>query len=149
MSIMRSIIAVVVSYFVIAVVGMALFFTLVAVLPKDQLLQPGTFRATAIVNTAAIFIGLLAAAGGGMVCTRIGGPRPAMALAAIVFALGAAMGVQNQMKPDPGMRPDDMSLMDAIAKAKEPTWIAVINPILGVAGVMLGSWLARAKPPEK
>lgn len=148
MNLTRSIIAVVVSYVAIAAIGMALFFALVVSLPKDQLLHPGTFHATAIVNTAAIFIGLLAATSGGVVCTRIGGPRPALVLAAIVFALGAAMGVQNQMKPDPGARPIDMPLMDVIAKAKEPTWIAVINPVLGAAGVMLGSRLARAKPAQ-
>ena len=43
-----------------------------------------------------------------------------------------------------GPRPDDVSMIEATAGARQPTWLTWLNPLIGVAGVWFGSRKLRA-----
>lgn len=96
---------------------------------------------------------LVAAVVGGLVCVLIArSDKPAMVLAAIVLVLGLAMAGLSLSgnKPDPGPRTADVKNLEAMTKAKEPSWMAIANPIIGAAGVMIGARVCgrKAKAPE-
>jgi hypothetical protein len=148
MHILRSIIAVVVAYVVMAVLAIALFFGLTLALGKDRMYQPGTFRSTTIVSVAAIVISVVIAVAAGIVCSLIGRSRtPVMVLAALVLLLGIGQAFVNMNKADPGPRPADMPLVEAVSHGKEPTWFAFLNPFIGGAGVLLGARLVGKRTP--
>lgn len=43
-----------------------------------------------------------------------------------------------------GPRPDDVSMFEATARARQPAWLSWLNPLIGVAGIWLGSRKLRA-----
>jgi hypothetical protein len=63
-----------------------------------------------------------------------------------VIVLGALMAVPVVMSTDPargGARPADATMTDAMNHARQPTWVALLNPLVGAAGVLLGAGLRR------
>jgi hypothetical protein len=76
-------------------------------------------------------------------------PRTLQALAALVVVLGLTMAMASLNAPeDPtlAVRDGTVASMDAMMRARTPTWAAVLNPVLGVIGVFAGGWLSqRAK----
>jgi hypothetical protein len=59
-----------------------------------------------------------------------------------VFAYPALAG-----RPDdrPTARTGEVGMMEAMMNARQPAWIALLNPVIGVVGVWIG---ARLKGPE-
>ena len=43
-----------------------------------------------------------------------------------------------------GPRPEDVSMMEATAGARQPAWVSWLNPVIGVVGVWFGSRKLRA-----
>jgi hypothetical protein len=73
-------------------------------------------------------------------------PKPPLVLAVVVLVLGVLSAVPVLMA-SPGeqeARTGDVSNMDAMMKARQPAWAALLNPVLGVAGVLAGARLRRA-----
>jgi hypothetical protein len=65
----------------------------------------------------------------------------------LVFVLGVVFAIPVlTAAPDAmaalGPRPDEIPMMDAMSRAQQPVWTALLNPVLGVAGV----WLGARKP---
>jgi uncharacterized membrane protein YeaQ/YmgE (transglycosylase-associated protein family) len=95
-------------------------------------------------------VGIDAAMAGGFVAHRLApSPRTLQALAALVVVLGLTMAMASLNAPeDPtlAVRAGGVANMDAMMRARTPTWAAVLNPVLGVIGVFAGGWLSqRAK----
>lgn len=150
MRVSRMFIAVAAAYAVMAVLGMMLFFGLVMILGRERLFEPGTYRSATIVNVAAVVISIVLAVIGGVLCARIGRSRGSVVLLAVlVFAFGVVSAVGNLKRPDPGPRPADVSIAEAMSHAKEPVWFSIANPCIGVVGVLVGARLTnRATPPK-
>jgi uncharacterized membrane protein YeaQ/YmgE (transglycosylase-associated protein family) len=122
---------------------MGIFMAAYPLMGVDGLFEPGTYEAARGWILLSIGIGLVAAMAGGAVCARIAPATPApLWLAAIVLVLGALMAIPVVMETDPargGVRPANVSMSEAMAHARQPVWVALLNPILGAAGVLMGA----------
>ena len=77
---------------------------------------------------------------GGMVCGAIArdarGPRW---LAVLVFVLGVAFAIPVlRQPPSTEPRPAGIGMMEAMGKARQTPWTALLNPVIGALGVMVG-----------
>lgn len=137
---LRSIVAVIVSYIVMAILVMGAFMGLWFGLGPDGLLQPGSYKGNMLICIAAPSITVIGGLFGGWLCARIGrGRGPAMALAAVVFLLGMVMAYFTLQKPYPAdPRPPGMTVKQIMEVGREPTWVAIFNPIGGAAAVLIG-----------
>ena len=146
---LRSILAVVVTYIVMAVIIMALFAGLWLGLGPDRLLEPGSWKGNLLLSIAAPGITGIVGLFGGWMCFKIARARkPVMALAAVVFVLGMTMAYFTLKKPEPtGARDPGMTMQQIMEQGREPTWVAILNPILGAAAVLIGG-LFMPLPPK-
>ncbi len=125
--------------YVVMFVGVFLLMTIAwMVLGADGAFEPGTWDVSSAWIVASIFVGLLAAIPGGMIAGKHGtDSRAVTILIGIVVVLGVASAL-----PDPGsapaVRPDGVSMWDAVASAVQPRWLAWLNPVIGVVGVLIG-----------
>ena len=89
-----------------------------------------------------IALSLIAAIVGGVVCSAIAkNPRAVLALAGLVLVLGLLSAIPALTTPganETKVRTSDVGNMEAMMNAKQPAWIALLNPLIGVAGVMIG-----------
>ncbi len=148
---LRSILAVVVTYIVMAVLVIASFMGLWYGLGPDRLLQPGTWKGNLFLCIAAPGITVIAGLFGGWLCAKIGrGRGPVMALAAVVLVLGATMAFFTLQKPPPtGPRPPGMTVEQIMKDGREPTWLAILNPIIGSGAVLIGGlFIAGPRAPR-
>ncbi len=139
--------AVILGYLTMAIVVMVAFAATYPILGVDRLFAQGTYEAAGGWIALSFMLGLFSAMAGGWVCARIapGTPAPQW-LAAIVIVLGALLAVPVVMSTDPargGVRPAGASMSDAMNHARQPTWVALLNPVVGAAGVLLGAGLRR------
>lgn len=77
-----------------------------------------------------------------------GGRAPA-ALAAVVIVLGLAFAIVALLAPGaqgPNERTADIDTFEAAGQARQPIWISFLNPLIGAAGVMIGSRIAGGAP---
>lgn len=95
-------------------------------------------------------IGFAAAVAGGWVCAAIakGDTRGPKALAILVLVLGGVGAVVvftgSADVAAFGPRTPDVAMMTAMSQIQQPEWVAILNPVLGMIGVLIG---ARLKSP--
>lgn len=139
---LRAVLGVVVGYIVMAVVVLATFTVAYLAMGTDRAFQPGAYDPTLLWIGCSMALGLIAAIAGGVVCRVIArSMRPCLVLAGLALGLGLVMAIPvlTSSKPDPGPRAGDVSNMDAMMKAKQPAWIALVNPFVGAIGVLIGA----------
>ena len=137
---LRAIVAVVVTFIIMFVFIVGTFMGLWYGMGPDRLLQPGLWTGNLFLCIAAPGITVIAGLLGGWLCAKIGGGRgPVMALAAVVVVLGATSAAFTLQKPEPsGPRPAGMTVQQIMEQGREPTWLAILNPIIGAAAVLIG-----------
>ena len=135
--------AIVLGYVVMLLAVIGIFRAAYPLAGVDFLFEPGTYEAARGWILLSFGIGLVAAMAGGAVCARI---APATAapiwLAAIVLVLGGLMAIPVVMNTDPtrgGVRPPNVTMSEAMAHARQPVWVALVNPLLGAVGVLIGA----------
>jgi hypothetical protein len=104
--------------------------------------KPGSYEVTTLWLVVSIALGLIAATVGGVVCLAIAKNHKAvLALAGLVLVLGllsAVPALTTSSASETKVRAGDVGNMEAMMNAKQPAWIALLNPLIGVAGVMIG-----------
>lgn len=140
---LRSIVAVVVTYIVMVILIIGAFMGLWLGMGPDRLLRPGSFQGNMLLSIAAPSITVLAGLLGGWMCVKIAGVgrgrTPVMVLAGIVLALGLLTAYFTMQKPFPAdPRPPGMTLQQMMDVGREPTWLLIFNPIGGAAAVLIG-----------
>lgn len=94
-----------------------------------------------------IVVGLTAALLGGFTCASIarGDRRATRGLVGliIVFGLLFAIPVIRGSRVERGARTDVLTMTEAMQNIRMPVWIALLNPVLGAAGVVLGAGMRR------
>ena len=132
--------SVVVGYIVMFCVVFLVFTGAYFALGADRAFLPGSFDASMLWNVLTVVLGFLAAVIGGMVCLMMAkdarGPKW---LAVLVFLIGIAFAIPVlQQAPVSEPRPAGLSMMEAMGKARQTPWTALLNPVIGVLGVMVG-----------
>jgi hypothetical protein len=149
---LRSIVAVVVTYIVMCALIIGAFMGLWFGLGPNGLLQPGSFKGNMLLTIAAPSITVIGGLFGGWMCAKIGrGRKPVMALAGVVLVLGMVMAYFTLQIPEPtGPRDPAMTVAQIMEKGREPTWLAIFNPIGGAGAVLIGGLvMAGVAAPRK
>lgn len=140
---LRVIAAVILGYIVMAVFVMATFWLAYLAMGADGAFQAGSFEASTRWLAARIALGAVAAVLGGLVCAKVGrGMRAPQVLAGVVLVLGMLLALLAlRASPTVEPRAGAVGNMEAMHKARQPTWIWLLNPLIGAAGVMAGASL--------
>jgi hypothetical protein len=144
----RAIVSVVVGYVAMFVTIFLSFTVLYLILGQDLSFRPDTYEPSMLWTVVSFLLGIGAAILGGYVCARIARTTtPPKALAGVVVVIGllSAIPVLMAASTPAVARTGDVGNMDAMMKAKQPAWVAVANPFVGLVGVLLGARLRRPK----
>jgi hypothetical protein len=139
---LRSAGGVVLGYLAMAIFVFVAFSLAYAGMGANKAFGPDTYDVTGLWSVTSIVVNFVAALLGGLVCALVarGGKAP-LVLAGIVLVLGIVMALPTVMNPpaDLGVRPAEVSLMEAMQKAQQPAWLSLLAPVLGAVGVVLGA----------
>ena len=135
-----------------AVVGYIVFFFclylsftgLSLVLGPDRLFLPGNYDPSMMWIIGAFVLGFIAAAIGGYVASLIGKSGAVRIMAGLVVLIGAIVFVQL-LRENRAVetRTVDLPTMEAMFKAREPLWVAAVNPLVVVIAVFSGGALRK------
>jgi len=145
---LRTIGAVVGGYVAIFVMLFGTFSLAFLALGVNGAFQPGTYDVTPVWLIVSFTLTFVAAVIGGLVSVIISDdPKVPRALAVVVIVLGVITAIQI-MSADPAVatRGGEVGNIEAMMSAKQPIWVALLNPIIGAIGVMVGARLKRPRP---
>ncbi|MBA3558483.1 MAG: hypothetical protein H0W30_07755 [Gemmatimonadaceae bacterium] len=145
---LRTIGAVVGGYVAIFVMLFGTFSLAFLALGVNGAFQPGTYDVTPVWLIVSFVLTFVAAVIGGLVSVIISDdPKVPRALAIVVIVLGVITAIQI-MSADPAVvtRGGEVENIEAMMSAKQPIWVALLNPIIGAIGVMVGARLKRPRP---
>lgn len=145
----RTIAAVVLGYFVLFVVLFCLLTLAYLALGADRAFEPANFDASKTWILVSVIAGFVAAYVGGVVSTVIArGSRAPLILATVVFVLGILFAIPVLTRPDSAgemIRDGNLGLVEAMQNANQSSLLALLNPLIGAAGVLAGSRFRRNK----
>ena len=107
----------------------------------ERAFKPGVYDVTAGWLVLMFIVSIVAALIGGKVCALIAkSPKAIFGLAGLVLILGllSAIPALGASSSEPKARSGDVSNMEAMMNAKQPAWVALLLPVIGVAGVLIG-----------
>ena len=135
--------AIVLGYLAMIGAMFGIFTTAYPMVSVDRLFEPGSYQAAGGWIVLSLGISLVAAMIAGTLCARVAPATPApLWLAAIVLVLGGLMAVpavMNASSSRGGARPPKITMSDAMAHAEQPLWVALLNPLVGAAGILIGA----------
>ena len=142
----RAILSVVVGYVAMFAAIFLAFSGLYLLLGQDLSFRPGSYEPSVLWTAANFALGVLAAILGGYVCAQVARTvTPPKVLAGVVLVIGllSAIPVLMAAETPAEARTGAVGNLDAMMRAKQPAWVAVTNPFVGLAGVLLGARLRR------
>ncbi len=111
----------------------------------DGAFRPGTYDVTSLWLVVSFVFSFIAAVVGGWVCATISRKSKApKVFAAVVFILGLLLALSVLMASDdarPPVREGNVGNIAAMQNAKQPAWVALMNALIGPAGILLGARL--------
>jgi hypothetical protein len=142
---LKSILGVVIGYIVMAIFAFAIFTCAYLGLGVERVFQPDSYDVSTIWIVIMIVIALIGGILGGLICAAISKSKGAcMAFAIIVLVLGLIVGIPTAMKEhSAAARSGDVPNLQAMQLAQTPTWLCLLNPVLGAVGVMLGARMKK------
>ena len=144
----RAILGVVVGYVVMALLIFMTFSVVYLAMGASGAFKPGTFDPSLLWIVVSFFLSFIAALVGGYTCAVIAKTkRAAQVLAGIVVVLGVLVAIPALRATDtrPNTRTGDVPNMEAMQNARTPGWVALMNPLIGAVGVMVGAGLKQAR----
>ncbi|MCH7878474.1 MAG: hypothetical protein IH914_04055 [candidate division Zixibacteria bacterium] len=143
----KKILAVIIGYVVMVAFIFITFTVAYLAMGADGAFNPGVYDVSTLWIAITIVLGIVAAILGGLVCVMIAKTQQAAKiLAGLVLALGLAVAIPVAMGPDedtPDVRSGDVAVMESMKVARQPIWVAFLNPFIGVMGVMIGARLKK------
>lgn len=142
----RAIFSVVVGYVTMFAAIFLTFSGLYLLLGQDLSFRPDTYEPSVLWTVVSFALGVGAAVLGGYVCAWIARTAtPPKVLAGVVLVIGllSAVPVLMAAATPAETRSGEVGNLDAMMKAKQPAWVAVANPFVGLVGVLLGTRLRR------
>ena len=147
---MRSLGGVVLGYLMmVAFVFLSLSFAY-RIMGADLVFGPGVFDVSGLWIITSVVLGLIAAVLGGYVCAtvarNVGAPKM---LAVVVIVLGVVMALPAVTGDAPTLpREGTVASIEAMQSARQPGWLALLNPLIGAVGVLWGARLQGAREPS-
>ncbi len=109
----------------------------------DNAFQPESFAPSMIWLVIMTIVSFGAAVLGGLVCARIApNSRAPIGLVVLVVVMGLISAAGSFQAPDPDVstvRDGKLGNMEAMMQARTPAWVAILNPVIGAVGVMVGA----------
>jgi hypothetical protein len=144
----RAIAGVVLGYVAMFVVLFVFFSAAYIGMGQELAFKPGRYEPSGLWVGLSFVLGLLAAIVGGFVCVLISRrEKIGRVLAGVVFVLGLLFAVPVVLaSSEPSAeRTGEVGNMDAMTKAKQPAFVALLNPFVGAVGVLIGARLRRPR----
>lgn len=143
----RSIIAVIVSYITMFVLNFLGFVGLYAIVGPSHAFRPRLYLASnrwILMGVAVMFVsGIIA----GLICAAIArGRKATLALAGLILVVGLLLAIPAVMKSraNAGMvRVGDVTSMEAMEKASWPVWAPLVFPFVSAVGALVGGKLKK------
>jgi len=136
----KNIISVIVGYIVMGGCVFVAFTAAYRVLGAEGSFQPGSFEVSGIWSVISVIVGTVASLSGGLACAAISKNKKAVVwLAALVLVLGFVSAVMETKKKSGEVLPPrtaEISNREAMVNARTPLWMLILNPLIGVAGVL-------------
>lgn len=143
---LKSVGGVIVGYIVMFILVFVLFSLAYLTLGANGAFKPGTYDVSTLWLAISVIVGLVASIVGGFICSLIApNSKAPLALVALVLVLGLLTAIPVLMgnDPRPNIRDASVGNMEAMMNARQPAWIALLNPLIGAVGVMLGSRMKK------
>lgn len=142
---LKSILGVIVGYIVMAIFSFAAFTCAYIALGVDRVFEAGTYDVSTIWMVIMIVLSLIGGIVGGWICVAISKSKGAcMTFAVIVLVLGLIVAIMTKMKEHPDTaRTGDVPNLQAMQMAQTPSWLCMLTPVLGAAGVLLGARMKK------
>ncbi|MDQ5845543.1 MAG: hypothetical protein M3539_09640 [Acidobacteriota bacterium] len=144
----RAILGVIIGYVVTAVFIFAFFTLAYLAMGADMAFKPGTYDLSLIWIIISFIVNAIAAVIGGFVCAAISRSiRAAQVFAGIVLVLGILLAIPILRGTDRrvNIRRDAVSNIQAMRNARTPGWVALLNPVVGAVGILIGAGLKKTR----
>jgi uncharacterized membrane protein YeaQ/YmgE (transglycosylase-associated protein family) len=146
----RKILGIIIGYIAMVVFVFITFSAAYLFLGTEGSFRPNSYEVSTVWIIFSIILGFIGAVIGGLICFAIGRSTGASAiLAVIVLILGLIMAIPTLSSEEVAQsmfREGPVGTMEAMQKAHQPTWLALLNPLIGAAGIMVGSRLKKKSP---
>ncbi len=132
--------------FVVVFVGLTAAYLAMG---ADRAFKPGVYDVTGLWLAVMFAVSLGAAFAGGKVCALIAkNAKAVFGLAGLVLILGllSAVPALTAAGAETKPRTGDVPNLEAMMKAKQPAWVALLLPVIGIAGVLVGGRMKPGKP---
>jgi uncharacterized membrane protein YoaK (UPF0700 family) len=147
---LKSILAIVVSYIAMFAIFMAIFTGLYFALGIERVFQTDSYEVSMLWIVLTLVIGFLVSMFAGYLCAAISKSwRTCQLFALIVFllALLQCFSALKRNNPDaPNTRAGEVGMFEAMTLAVSPFWLHVVNPVLSGAAVLVGARMKRRDP---
>ncbi|PZR76383.1 MAG: hypothetical protein DLM73_02765 [Chthoniobacterales bacterium] len=143
---LKSIIAIIVSYAVMFLLFMAIFTGSYIALGPERVFQTDSYEVSNLWLALTLIISFIGCILAGYLCAAISKSwRTCQVFAVIIFLLTLLSCISAMKRnPDaPNIRAGDVSYLDAISLAVTPLWLHLVNPVISGAGVLLGARMKR------
>jgi hypothetical protein len=143
---LKSILAIIVSYVAMFVIFMAIFTCLYFALGIERVFQADSYEVSMLWIALTLVIGFLVSMFAGWLCAAISKSWRTCQLFALIVFLLARMQCLSALRrnPDaPNTRAGEVGMFDAMSLAVTPLWLHFVNPILSGAGVLIGARMKR------
>lgn len=146
----RNIGGVVLGYVLMSLIIFLTFTAAYLLMGADNAFKPGSYEVSNLWIAVSFVLAFTAAIVGGYVCAAIARSRKApMALAILVLVIALLAAVPVLMAAGNGgalaARSGEVSNIEAMQKAVQPAWIALLNPFAGAVAILIGARLRRRR----
>jgi hypothetical protein len=143
--ILKSVLGVIFGYIVMAVFAFATFTSAYLLLGVDRAFEAESYTVSTLWMVLMIAVAIIGGILGGLTCAATSKSKVAcMAFAIILLALGLIVAIPAAMKERPATaRPSDVPNLQAMQMAQTPTWLLLLNPVLGATSVVVGARMKK------
>jgi hypothetical protein len=143
---LKSIIAIVVSYIAMFVFFMVVVIGCYVALGSERVFKPDSYEISALWLVLTVIVSFLASAIAGYLCAVISGSwATCRVFAFIVFlaTLGFCVASLRQSQESPNVRASEVSYADGIRLGVSPMWLHFVSPVISGLGVLVGARMKR------
>jgi MFS family permease len=144
----RTVVSVIVGYLAMFVFVFAAFTVTYNALGANGVFKPGSFDVTPVWLGITTALAMVAAIVGGWVWAAIrrrpGGPKALVIVVLVIGALSAIPAFVPSAAGEAVERAADISMFESMKHVKQPVWVAVVTPIIGAVGVIVGARMKKS-----